>query len=354
MSISIIVGGQYGSEGKGKVALHLAREYGPAALVVRVGGSNSGHTAFDRHGVRHALRQLPAGGVDGNPMLIAAGSYVDVDVLLDEVDRLSVTPDRLSIDPQARLITRAHKRWEADSELRSEIGSTASGTGAAVLAAAARNSPSLALASPRACDEERLAPFVRPTAPLLADHLAGEGRVIVEGTQGFGLSVIHGNWPYVTSRDTTAAGFLSELGRSPADVDQVVLVIRSHAIRVAGTSGSLPGETGWGEIGAECGADRDIAERTTVTGNIRRVGDLDAETVRAAIAANGPTCIVLNHVDHWDWSVRSGEIGETVLERVAEAEKLIGRRVDLIGTSETELVARPSSSRTLPNLRVVG
>ncbi len=353
MPISIVAGGQYGSEGKGKVALHLAREHGPEALVVRVGGSNSGHTAFDRAGNRHALRQLPAGAVDGNPMLIAPGSYIDVEVLLNEMVELGATPGRLAIDPQARLITEAHKRWEEGSKLTTDIGSTASGTGAAVIAAAARNAPSLGLPSPRACDDERLSPFLRPASEVLAEQLKKGQRVIVEGTQGFGLSVIHGEWPYVTSRDTTAAAFLSEIGRGPADVDEMVLVLRSHAIRVAGTSGRLAGETQWDEIRAGCGADRDITEMTTVTGKVRRVGAFDAEIVRAAIAANTPTRVVLNHVDHWDWSVRRGRISDSVLRKVREIEDAIGRRVDLLGTSEDSLMERPSE---LPHagLRAVG
>lgn len=353
MPISIIAGGQYGSEGKGKVALHLAREHGPDSLVVRVGGSNSGHTAFDREGNRHALRQLPAGAIDGNPMLIAPGSYIDVEVLLEEIAELGVESGSLFIDPQARLITSAHKGWEGNSMLKANIGSTASGTGAAVIAAIARNSPSLKLASPRAADDERLANFLRPASNILAEYLDKGRRVIVEGTQGFGLSVLHGEWPYVTSRDTTAAAFLSEIGRGPADVDEVVLVLRSHAIRVAGESGSLAGEIDWDEIRINCGADRDITEMTTVTGKVRRVGAFDAEIVRAAIAANAPTRIVLNHTDHWDWSVRDGHLSESVLSLVSEVERAIGKRVDLLGTSEKDLIDRPLEKRHGTSLRAV-
>ena len=167
--------------------------------------------------------------------MIAPGSYIDADVLLREIDLLGIGPDRLTIDPNARLITREHKSWENASQLRNGIGSTASGTGAAVIAAAGRGSPSLDLASLRAGDDERLLPFIRSAADLLERFLKDGKRVIVEGTQGFGLSVVHGDWPFVTSRDTTAAGFLSELGRGPADVDEVILVIRTHPIRVAGT-----------------------------------------------------------------------------------------------------------------------
>lgn len=341
MPISIVVGGQFGSEGKGKVAHHLAREYGSDALLVRVGGSNSGHTAYDAAGQRYALRQLPVGAIDGNPMIIAAGSYVDPEVLLEEIERLGIGPERLTIDYKAKLITEAHRQWEQASRLGRDIGSTVSGTGASVIASAARGSASLDLASPSVEDEPRLTRFVGDTATILDNVLYHGGRVIVEGTQGFGLSLNHGDWPYVTSRDTTAAGFLSEVGRGPADVDDVVLVIRTHPIRVAGHSGALPRETNWEEVGKRSGTDRDLTERTTVTGNVRRIGLFDPEVVMGAIRANAPTRIVLNHVDHIDWSVRDGTISEVAMRELEVIERAIGRIIDLLGTSEHTLIQRP-------------
>ena len=129
--------------------------------------------------------------------------------------------------------------------------------------------------------------------------------MVVEGTQGFGLSLLHGGfWPKATSRDTTAAAFLAEAGLSPLDVDDVTLVIRCHPIRVAGNSGPLPGQTSWEHIAAEAGTMEDIQELTTVTAKVRRVGRFDPEIVRRAIQANQPTRIVLNHLDYVDPEVR--------------------------------------------------
>ena len=353
MPISIVVGGQFGSEGKGKVALHLAREFGNRALIVRVGGSNSGHTAYNSTGEKHALRQLPAGGVDGNPMLIAPGSYLDVDVLMSEIEDIGATPDSLFIDEYAKLITCAHKRWERSSDLVEGIGSTASGTGAAVLGSIARKSPNLDLQSPRAKDDERLKPFLKSTHEIMDRHLREGGRIIVEGTQGYGLSLNHGEWPYVTSRDTTAAAFLSEIGRAPSDVDDVVLVIRSYPIRVAGNSGHLPHEITWEKVRKQSGAERDLTERTTVTKKIRRVGEFDEEIVKKAIAANGPHRIVLNHVDFIDVRARDGVIGSQARDDVRKIEQLINRNIDMLGISEFETIARPTFDDERPNLRVV-
>lgn len=339
MPISIVVGGQYGSEGKGKAALEMTRRSGPGAVTVRVGGPNSGHTAYDRHGERRVLRQLPAAAIDGCALVVLpAGSYIEPDLLMREIALLGLAPGALVIDPEARIVTRAHREWESDGGLTSSIGSTGSGTGAAVLAAAARGTPALPLDSPRAKDVTELGPFIASAADALRDRLAGGARVIIEGTQGFGLSVLHGEWPHATSRDTTAAGFLAEAGVSPLDVDDVTMVLRCHPIRVAGRSGDLPGETDWATIGTQANADRDLTERTTVTDRVRRVGAFDAAVVRRAIAINRPSRIVLNHLDYVDWRVRSGELTAEAVAFVQGVEARIGARIDWVGVNEREVV----------------
>src|SRR4051794_26714937 len=103
MAVTVIVGGQFGSEGKGKVAKILARERS-AQAVVRVGGSNSGHTAVDANGCCAVLRQLPTVALLPDVLcVLGAGSYVDPDLLIDEVNRVGLDPARLVIDPRAVL-----------------------------------------------------------------------------------------------------------------------------------------------------------------------------------------------------------------------------------------------------------
>jgi adenylosuccinate synthase len=347
MPVSVVVGGQYGSEGKGKIALEIARRSSVPAVVVRVGGSNSGHTGYDSSGRRWALRQIPAAALAGSPLIVLpAGSYIDVDVLLSEVAALGVTPDRLVVDSEARLVTAAHKAWEAQSGLSGGIGSTGSGTGAAVLAAIARNALQLGLESPRAADEPRLAPYLGDAVSVLRERLSRGHRVVLEGTQGFGLSPLHGGvWPKATSRDTTAAGFLSETGLSPFDVDDITLVIRCHPIRVSGASGPLEGETSWDNIARQAGADRDLTEHTTVTGRIRRVGLFNAGLVRRAIATNRPTRIVLNHLDYVDWSVRRGALSERAKAFVSSVTGDIGAELNWVGISEKDVLEISTASR---------
>jgi adenylosuccinate synthase len=164
---------------------------------------------------------------------------------------------------------------------------------------------------------------------------------VVEGTQGFGLSLLQGGfWPKATSRDTTAAAFLAEAGLSPLDVDDVTMVIRCHPIRVAGDSGPLPGQTSWEHIASEAGITEDIRELTTVTARIRRVGRFDPEIVRRAIQANQPTRIVLNHLDYVDPRVRDGSLTAKAGAFIEAVEADIGHRIDWLGIGPGKIMDR--------------
>ena len=95
MPVSVVVGGQFGSEGKGKIALEIVRRDANVAAVVRVGGPNSGHTGVSRNGVRFVLRQIPAGAIDGKVLVVLpAGSYIDIEVLLSEIERLGLRANK--------------------------------------------------------------------------------------------------------------------------------------------------------------------------------------------------------------------------------------------------------------------
>lgn len=333
MPVTVIVGGQYGSEGKGKVACRFA-ELHDASIVVRVGGSNSGHTILDNQGEPVIFRHLPTAAILPDTICaIAAGSYIDADVLLEEIQRTNLTASRLVIDPSAVVITAEDKSFEHRERLKDTIGSTLSGTGAAVLNRIRRNN-SVTFAGNHAL----LSAFVRPVRSLLREHLLKHSRVIIEGTQGYGLSLLHSpHYPNVTSRDTTAAGFLSETGLSPLDVDEIVLVIRSFPIRVSGNSGPLPHEISWQQLSDESRSSGLILERTSVTKQIRRVGRFDPAIVRDAIAANNPTHIVLNHLDYID------SCGSTSSRLTAKAENFVRRVEASIGASISYVGLDPSS-----------
>jgi adenylosuccinate synthase len=342
MPVSIVVGGQFGSEGKGKIALEIVRRDRSVAAAVRVGGTNSGHTAIGADGRTYALRQLPAASVDRSVrVILPPGSYIDLQIFRDEVNQLGLTPDQVAVSPMTRIITRKHKDWERVADLNSAIGSTQSGTGAAVMAMTARGANSFPLHSIQADEVPELQPFRRDTGAELRCLLDTDKRVVVEGTQGFGLSLLHGSyWPKATSRETTAAGFLAEAGLSPRDVDDITLVIRCHPIRVAGDSGPLIGETTWEQIAAEAGITGDIREFTTVTAQLRRVGRFDPEIVRRAIQVNQPSRIVLNHLDYVDPRVRDGFLTARARAFVEKIEADIGSLIDWLGTGPGQVMDR--------------
>jgi len=334
MPASVVVGGQFGSEGKGKIALEIVRGDASVAAVVRVGGPNSGHTGVSREGAALALRQIPAAAIDGNVrVVLPPGSYIDVDVLLSEIKLLGLGTEQVLVSSLAHVITEDQKAWELGGKLPQAIGSTGSGTGAAVMARTARRSENFPLAAVKAKDVPKLQPFlVSDTTKILRDLLNAGRRIVVEGTQGFGLSLLHAeDWPKATSRDTTAAGFIAEAGISPLDVDDVTLVIRCHPIRVAGDSGPLPGEISWSVVAQEAGLHDDLREFTTVTHKIRRVGRFDASLVRRAIAANRPSRVVLNHLDYIDAAVRDGQLTAKAREFVERVEVSTDRTVDWLG-----------------------
>ena len=183
MGATIIVGGQYGSEGKGKVAQHLAQAR-DADAVVRVGGPNSGHTTAGRENDRLILRQLPTAAALERPVcMIAAGSYVHPSLLLEEIDATKIDKARLVIDRNAVVVTDDDGEAEHAAGLGVRLGSTCSGTGRAVIRRIERRSQhDLASSVPE------LAAYTGHVVTRLRKVLSQGGEVIVEGTQGFGLS----------------------------------------------------------------------------------------------------------------------------------------------------------------------
>jgi adenylosuccinate synthase len=261
---------------------------------------------------------------------------------------LQVGPEQVAINPLARIITDEHKCWEQAAKLGPMIGSTQSGTGAAVMAMTARGTPEFPLHSVQADELPELQPFLKDTTSELRSLLNAGRRIVIEGTQGFGLSLLQGGyWPKATSRDTSAAGFLAEAGLSPRDVDDVTMVIRCHPIRVGGESGTLVGETNWEAIAAEAGLPPDYREYTTVTKKVRRVGRFDPEIVRRAIAVNCPNRIVLNHLDYVDPNARTDGLTAKARQFVESIERDIGSQVDWLGTSPADVIERQSAERIM-------
>lgn len=294
MTVTIVVGGQYGSEGKGKVVALLARSRA-VDCVVRCGGPNSGHTT-NVGGTDRVLRQLPSSvGVSDSLIAMAAGAVVDEQVLLQEIKECGVDRSRLIIDPRAIVISDDDRTSEA--HLVKEIASTGSGNGQALARRMMRSNASLVEHATNLQQYAR----IEPVAPLLHEMILRGQDIILEGTQGFGLSLLHGpTYPYVTSKDTTASAFAMEAGISPRDVNHIVLVVRTYPIRVGGQSGPLDGEITWQKVQEDSGADSVEKEFTSVTNNLRRVAPFDMELVRQACRYNKPNSLAVMGLDRLD------------------------------------------------------
>lgn len=327
-SVDVIVGGGYGSEGKGNIAFHLAPEYD---LLVRVGGPNAAHKVFLASGDIFIHFSLPSGTQAGTAKLVLGpGAVVYPPELLAEIAKCDVSSKRLSIDPHVMIIEESDKA--AEQELVGSIASTASGTGSATARRLMRGED-VRLAK----DISDLHPYIRPTSEILERAYISRQRIMLEGTQGSGLSLHHGPYPSVTSRDTNVAGCLAESGIAPARVRKVVLVVRTYPIRVGGNSGPLTTELEWSEIEARSGLEGlSDKEHTSKTGRLRRVGEPEWDLLRSAALHNAPTDIALTFADYIDarncdaW--RFEQLTDETIQFIDEVERVTGARVSLIST----------------------
>ncbi len=300
MAITVVVGGQFGSEGKGKTTSLLAKEFGEKCAVVRCGGPNSGHITYE-HGREYCLKLLPSGVVYGRRLFLAPAAVVDMDVLHSEISEYGVSSEHFSVDPFSVVITTEMR--EAEKDINLSISSTGSGTGAATAAKTMRR-PGTLLVKDILDEYSWLRPYVRDVRSELIDLLDQGHRIILEGTQGFGLSLHHSRmFPKATSKDTSAAQFVMEAGLSPLLVDQIVMVIRTFPIRVAGRqSGPIKNEITWELLRKESGYPSEITELTTVTRKVRRVARFDMQLVLDSCRANQPTDLVIHGLDYLDYS----------------------------------------------------
>lgn len=358
MKIQVVVGLQFGSEAKGHVTHRLvkrAADKGEPVVNIRVGGPNAGHTVYDHTGAKFALRQVPVGAVEpGTTLVIGPGSEVEVAVLLDEIDRLvsagHIIAGRLFVDEEATLLEMRHHVQEQVDGLTSRLGSTAKGIGAARVERLSRVKGARIKDHPDVmANLSRFGVAVVDTS-LLFDQ---DDTIIIEGTQGFGLGLHAGFYPFATSGDCRAIDFLAQAGINPWDGRafnarmempnfEVWGVARVYPIRVAGNSGPLHMETTWQELGLP-------EERTTVTQKVRRVGRWDEKLAAEAVRANGGSPVVriaLTMVDQLDpWVTGTEDLA--TLYSSARIYAFIGRvetdtdaRVEMVTTSPETVVWR--------------
>ena len=333
--VDVIVGGQYGSEGKGQIAAFLSREYD---LLIRVGGPNAGHTVFELP-KPYTHHQLPSGTRrnENVKLLIGPGAILNVDKLLVEIAECKVDVDRLGIDRGAMIIS--EEDIGTETELVAGIGSTGQGAGAALSRRIMHRKSDTKLA----VDIPEIAPYMCSAVEIIQETLARNGRICLEGTQGTGLSLYHGHYPYVTSRDTTVSGCLAEAGIPPSKVRRVVMVCRTYPIRVQSPVGGTSGPMSQ-EITLEIIAERskielqklEKTERTSTTNRERRIGEFDWELLRKASILNRPTDIALTFTDYLtienSAAKRFEQLHPDTINFIEEIERVSEARVSLVGT----------------------
>ena len=248
--VDVIVGGQYGSEGKGNIVGHIASEYD---LLVRVGGPNAGHKV-SAEPEPEAYFHLPSGTqrAPRAKLLLGAGAVIYPQKLLGEIAKHKVEVGRLSIDPQAMIIEDMDRKREAKALC--SISSTAQGVGfASARKITDRGEYQDGKPFRLAKDVDELRPYIRESQTILEDCFVAGKKVLLEGTQGTLLSIHHGNYPHVTSRDTTVAGCLADAGIAPSNVDKVLMVCRTYPIRVGGPSGPIEIELSYEKLAERSG-----------------------------------------------------------------------------------------------------
>jgi len=282
MTSTVVVGGFFGDEGKGKIISYLAIKDNPKIIVRGGAGPNAGHTIRDGDKV-YKVRMLPSGFLNKDAkVMIGPGVVINPDILKKEIQDFNAS-GRSFIDKHCGVIEETHLVQDSKGELKEKIGSTGSGTGPANADRAMRV---LKLAK----DFESLSSLITDVPQEINSALSANENVLVEGTQGTFLSLWHGTYPFVTSKDVTASGICADVGLGPTKVDEVIVVFKSYVTRV----GTGPLEN---ELSLEEAEKKGWSEFGTVTGRQRRAANFDFDLARRAIMLNGATQISITKLD---------------------------------------------------------
>lgn len=281
MPCTVIAGGFWGDEGKGKIISYLALK-DKLDFCVRTGSVNAAHTIWFE-GKRYALHMVPGGFVNKKcRLLIAAGANVHAGQFLKEVEETAVR-NRIGVDSQASIIEEKHSTQDKSSAHLRGLGTTGWGVGPAIEERVRRTAK-------LAKDISELKPFLTDVAMETNQAIGAGKKVLLEGTQGLLLSLFHGSYPYVTGRDTSASAICSEAGVGPTEVDEVLLVFKSFVTRVG--TGPLPGE-----ISKEEAVKRGWFETAAGTGRDRRSAPFGFELAKRAVMINGATHSAVTKLD---------------------------------------------------------
>ena len=321
MASTVVVGGFFGDEGKGKIISYLALHDKPSIVVRGGAGPNAGHTIKDGDKT-YKVRMLPSGFLNKDAkVMVGPGVVVNPDVLLKEVNDFGVE-GRAFLDFNCGIIEKSHRDADSQGRLKEKIGSTGSGTGPANAERAMRT---LKLAK----EIEQLKPYLIDVPLEVNSALDRNENVLIEGTQGTHLSLWHGTYPFVTTKDVTASGICADVGVGPKKVDDVIVVFKAYLTRVG--TGPMPGE-----LSEEETSKRGWEEFGTVTGRLRRAAEFDFELAKRAVMLSSANQISITKLDvrfpNCAGITSYNELEEDAKSFIKNIEEELGVKVTLIGT----------------------
>ena len=282
MPCSVVVCGFFGDTGKGKVISYLALK-DKLDITARAGvGPNAGHTVLYK-GREFGLRMLPSAFTHKKcRLLIGPGVLVNLEILLREIE-LTESDGKVGVDPQCAIIEAHHIEADKIGHLAKDIKTTGTGTGPC--------NAERALRKVKIAKEVSKLKKYLADVPLEVNTAIDKGKqVLIEGTQGTYLSLYHGTYPYVTSKDVTASAACSDVGVGPTKIDDVILVFKAFTTRV----GAGPFEN---ELSLEEAEKRGWTEYGTVTGRPRRAAPFNMKLAKRAVMLNAATQAAITKID---------------------------------------------------------
>lgn len=312
---TVVMGAQWGDEGKGKIVDFLAQE---AGVVVRfAGGANAGHTIV-ADGKKYALHQVPSGILYPNKIVVmGSGMVIDPEALFKELDILAAGgiqwDGRVLISDRAHIVLPAYRRMdrERDAKRKRPIGTTGRGIGTTYSQKSERDSIRLIdldwsekMADLEEEDKAFLAPYTERLVKMRVDITAllwahKKENILFEGAQGAMLDLDSGTYPYVSSGASCAAGAASGSGIGPRSLDRVYGVFKAYQTRVG--NGPMPTEFNSTTESSLCNYVRNKGNEFGVTtGRPRRCGYLDLVALRYACRVNSIDSLILTHLDIYD------------------------------------------------------
>ncbi len=328
--VTLVMGGQFGSEGKGNVVSWLSRER-KFDLVIRTGSPNSGHTFIDKNNKPCVMRQLPCSwAFQDSPLYVPASAIVDTSVLKSEIElvRDNGYKGKIMVSPNVGIV----ELEDIKAETNILSGTTGTGSGSA--------------RSRKCMRQVRLAKDISSLRKYLATpDFNNYSEVLIESSQGFGLSLDSSYYPYVTSTNLTPYRILddAEIPFNKFNIS-VWLLLRTFPIRIAGLSGPLPMETSWGFLRMLYGS-HIPNEYTSVTRKQRRVGFFDVKQARDAIQRCNPNVIVLTFFDYLFPLNKYGKLPVTrdMIGWLSVLEDSIERHITYLGISCKDLIGNTIS-----------